>query len=213
MLVYDGPPYRYTTLIPSGTRALRQAVAERWSLARTEVVRDRARCDAAPSEHCECRAVDAFSAERAIRRAIFDAMVARADDLGVQSVIADRRVWGFGTWRERAYTGPNPHTDHCHVGLTRHAAQTLTLEHCRRVLRAAGPNPEEPMYSLEQIAAAVWDHALRNLMHATETKPAGDLLSFAHVDANTAQHYGAANAVNLADIVARLERIEARLSS
>lgn len=214
MPTYDGPPYQFTTFIPPGTRALRQAVAERWSLARTEVVRKRERCEASPSEHCECRAVDAFSSERAIRRAIFDAMVGHADELGVQSVIADRRVWGFGTWHERHYDGPSPHDDHTHVGLTRWAARFLTLEDCRRALRVPAQPPEDVVddATITKIAAGVWEHFLRNHVDGRDDQ-AHRVLSWAHLDANVAQSFARAVAVDLARVVERLDAIEQRLSS
>jgi hypothetical protein len=134
---YDPPSGTYTSTIPPGIAAARRQLARHYGLSRTEVVRDRDRCARQRSEHCEARAIDAFSQFQPHRRLMFTDLVRLADTLGVQSVIADRRVWGFGTWTERDYTGPNPHTDHVHVGFTKHAARTLTDDYVRRAL--AGP--------------------------------------------------------------------------
>jgi hypothetical protein len=141
MPTYDPPDGGHTMAIPPGIAAARAQLARHYGLARTEVVRDRQRCADSRSEHCEARAIDLFSRSQPTRRAIFDRLVEVADALGVQSVIADRRVWGFGTWRERAYTGPNPHTDHVHVGFTKHAARTLTALVVADALAGATPAP------------------------------------------------------------------------
>lgn len=126
MLIYNPPDGSYIPRIPPGTAALRDILAAHFSITRVEVIRGKSRCTAERSEHCECRGVDFFTTDLAKLRAIFDFCVTHAEALGIQSVIANRRVWGFGDWRERAYDGPSPHTDHAHIGLTRHAAQHLT---------------------------------------------------------------------------------------
>lgn len=124
-LRYD-PPGAYTTKIPAGVAAFRRAVAEHFGIEETEVVRDKDRCDAQASEHCAARAVDAFTADLALGRRIFEWAIDQAPWLGVQSVIFNRRVWGFGDWSERRYTGKSPHTDHVHIGLNLWAAENLT---------------------------------------------------------------------------------------
>jgi hypothetical protein len=48
--------------------------------------------------------------------------------MGIQELIWNRRIWtssqpGAG-WR--AYTGPNPHTDHIHIGMNREGASRQT---------------------------------------------------------------------------------------
>lgn len=118
---YDRPTGSYTTTIPPGVCALRDGVAQHFGITRREVIRDRSRCQQQRSEHCECSAVDFFppGMDRALGRRIFEWCVANADDLGIQSVIFDRRVAGFGDRRERAYTGASPHRDHVHVGIDR----------------------------------------------------------------------------------------------
>lgn len=140
---YDPPDGSYTATVPPGIAAARAQLARYFGLARTEVVRDRARCREQRSEHCEARGIDLFSSLKPHRRTMFEKLIRHADALGVQSVIADRRVWGFGTWRERDYTGPNPHVDHVHVGFTRHAAATLREDYVARVLwgPTGGPAP------------------------------------------------------------------------
>ena len=194
IVLYDRPTEGYTTRIPAGTAALRQALGEVWGVARTEVVRDRARCVDTPSEHCVCRAVDVFASLYGARRGLFEVLVSHAAQLGVQSVIADGRVWGFGEAREREYTGPDPHTSHVHVGITRKAAATLSLDLCRSVLGApkgqrtpaadrkgTAVDPKD----IAAIASAVWELAVANAVDS-EQAPAHALLTWAHLDANTA---------------------------
>lgn len=127
-LHYDPARGFYTTQIPPGTAVLRSEIAKRFGYTRTEVIRDKSRCQDTPSEHCECRAIDFFTTDVTKGRRLFDWLVSNAEDLGVQSVIFNRRAWGFGNWNERPYTGPSPHTDHVHVGLTRQASVNLTRE-------------------------------------------------------------------------------------
>lgn len=128
MFTYDPPNEGYTQRIPPGTAAFRTHLKERFGFARTEVVRDASRCRKQNSEHCVCRAVDAFTTDLAKGRKLFEWCVTNAERLGIQSVIFNRRVWGFGKWNERPYTGPSPHTDHVHVGLDKWAAKNLTKE-------------------------------------------------------------------------------------
>lgn len=211
MLHYDGPPYSYTTSIPPGTRALRATLDAATGVQRTEVVRDRARCDAAPSEHCECRAIDVFTADRATRRRIFEATIDVAETLGVQSVIADRRVWGYGTWHERAYSGADPHTGHVHIGINRAAARELTPIRVAAVLAprlritTGGTTAMTPE---QLVAAAVWEHPLTNLMDGAP-KPAHNILEWAHLDANTALAIARDLTRQIARLDARIARLEA----
>jgi hypothetical protein len=64
-------------------------------------------------------------------------------ELGVQCIIYNRRIWSgsypHAGWR--TYTGSNPHVDHLHVELSRHAAATLTVDHIQRVLGGGGAPP------------------------------------------------------------------------
>jgi hypothetical protein len=123
---FDAPDGSYTSRIPRGTSALRFFLADRYDIRRTEVIRDPGRCAGQRSEHCECGAIDFFTTDRVVGRAIFVWCRDHADAFGIQSVIFDRRVVGFGNPRERVYTGPSPHTDHVHVGLDRWARANLT---------------------------------------------------------------------------------------
>lgn len=125
---YDKETGEYTTDIPLGTDGFRKFVAKKFGFARTEVVRDRKRCLAKGSEHCECRAVDFFTTDVPKGREVFDWCVANAERYGIQSVIFNRRVWGFGKWSERDYRGPSPHTDHVHVGLNFKGAASFSEE-------------------------------------------------------------------------------------
>lgn len=213
-LRYDGPPYPYTDHVRIGIANVRGAIEDVWGV-RTEVVRDESRCREQASEHCAARAIDAYSDKRSIRRAIFDACVARADQLCVQSVIADRRVWGFGHWFERAYTGEHPHDDHVHIGFNRDAATTLTREYARGLLLGA-PLPDRKdlsMYSPDELRAILWDAPVRNLMHSSEVKPAHVILGWAHRDANAAMHAAEVAIARLQNVEDRLAAIEERLSS
>lgn len=57
-------------------------------------------------------------------------------ELGVQCVIWNRRIWS-GSYPQagwRPYRGTNPHVDHIHVELSRHAANTLTEARAHAVL-------------------------------------------------------------------------------
>jgi hypothetical protein len=132
---YDPPDGSYSQSIPSGTRAFRQEIAAHFGFTRTEVVRDLSRCQHQRSEHCECRGIDFFTTDVSKGRKVFDFCIRNADVLDIQSVIFNRRVWGFGTWTERAYSGPSPHTDHVHVGLNKRGARTLTREKIRTCLQ------------------------------------------------------------------------------
>src|SRR5688500_17630836 len=76
---------------------------------------------ARPSEHGAGRALDiGLNAHNAshqrVAAEILSWAVENADLYGIQSVIWNRRVWGFGRWYWRAYSGPSPHTDHVHIG-------------------------------------------------------------------------------------------------
>jgi hypothetical protein len=117
--------------------AFRKVVAEVFGYSRTEVIRDRSRCARTRSEHCECGACDFFTTDVVKGRKLFDWCVKNANDLGIQSVIFNRRVVGFGNPNERSYTGPSPHTDHVHIGLKRNARRTLTREKVRGKITGA----------------------------------------------------------------------------
>lgn len=74
-------------------------------------------------------------------------IVPNARRLGVQAVIYDRRIWSAKTPAGRPYHGINPHRDHVHIELTRHAGAKLTLATVRHVLGkppAAGERVDRP---------------------------------------------------------------------
>lgn len=58
---------------------------------------------------------------------IRDFLIANAERMGVQEVIWDRQIWTGNRPYLRAYSGPNPHTDHVHYGLCWWAARSLTI--------------------------------------------------------------------------------------
>jgi hypothetical protein len=94
------------------------------------------------SLHAEGRAVDwhlnaadpadATEAERIIEWLLAPDADGNADALarrmGIQEIIWNRRIWSAFKHAEgfRAYRGPNPHTDHVHIGLTRAGAERRT---------------------------------------------------------------------------------------
>jgi hypothetical protein len=121
--------------------AFRKVVSEHFGYSRSEIVRDVSRCRQTRSEHCECGACDFFTTDLLKGRLLFDWLGKHADALGVQSIIFNRRVRGFGNPSERHYTGPSPHTDHVHAGLNRWARQNLTEAGIRTLL--PGQPPQE----------------------------------------------------------------------
>lgn len=148
---WDAPSGAYTSAIPKGTAAFRKVTAEMFGFTRTEVVRDASRCRQSRSEHCECGAVDEFTTDVPKGRKLFDACVRAADELGIQDVIFNRRVVGFGNPTERRYTGPSPHTDHVHIGLNRWARANLT----EKMVRDAFSGAEED--DMAQIPQDEWE--------------------------------------------------------
>jgi hypothetical protein len=53
-------------------------------------------------------------------------LVTHAQQIGVQLVIWDRSIWRANGTNDAAYGGPNPHTDHIHVELSKEAAALTT---------------------------------------------------------------------------------------
>jgi hypothetical protein len=94
------------------------------------IVRDRGRCppNGPKSEHCDgARAWDPKCvAPSVVGDQMFAWAIRNADRLGIQSVIWNRRVWGYGNETVRPYHGTDPHTGHLHIGLNRWAAANLT---------------------------------------------------------------------------------------
>jgi hypothetical protein len=206
---YDGPPYPYTTVIPGGVRELRAWIEREYPRVRTEVLRDRARCADNGSEHCACRAIDAYTNSRDTRGRIFGDLVRFGRELGVQSVIADRRVWGYGQDQVRTYTGDHPHDDHVHIGVTIAASRTLTVKTVEATVRGSGPKRGRiPMdWTYEDIADAVWGAPLPNAV-TNQPETAGRTLAWAHLDAFTSHGGLAAIGVRLDAIAKRLDAIE-----
>lgn len=69
-------------------------------------------------------------------------LVEHYDELGIQTVIYNRRIWGAGRPVLRTYRGANPHTDHVHAEQHKRAALTLTRAQIAAVL--AGSDPSQP---------------------------------------------------------------------
>jgi hypothetical protein len=74
------------------------------------------------SVHAVGRAIDVMTRKG---DPIANYLITNSAVLGVQMVIWNRTVWRITRTgpRSKAYTGPNPHTDHVHVELTREAAK------------------------------------------------------------------------------------------
>lgn len=95
---------------------------------------------AAPSQnslHAEGRALDwMISATSATNRKIVGRFIRRVSAgnfrlgraMGIQELIWNRKIWTSSRHTEgwRAYTGPNPHTDHIHIGMNRAGASKRT---------------------------------------------------------------------------------------
>jgi hypothetical protein len=124
---YDPPSGRYTSKIPSGTQSFRQLVANKFGYTRTEVIRDRSRCNQTRSEHCECRGIDLFTTDVNKGWNTFYWCIENADRYGIQSVIFRDGQWGFGRWSVYPRT-KRDHYDHVHVGLNLKGAGTVVDE-------------------------------------------------------------------------------------
>jgi hypothetical protein len=109
-----------------GTRALGEQLRARFGLASYGGYNCRANT-ANPSElsiHAVGRALD-VSARGSVGDELADHLVANAASLGVQRIIWNRTIWQVAASgpTSRQYSGPNPHTDHVHVEVTRTAAE------------------------------------------------------------------------------------------
>lgn len=120
------------------------------------------------SEHAESRALDiGLNAndpqDRAVADQICHDITSLAARLGVQSIIWNRRVWGYGRWYWRRYTGINPHTDHIHIGINRWAQVNLTPEFVRSVLSTKDgdmtPEQNDLLISVSRKIDEIW-HSL-----------------------------------------------------
>jgi hypothetical protein len=87
------------------------------------------------SSHAEGRGLDFHldandPDQKALGDELFDAIIRKADKIGVDNVIWNRQIWSVGkrVAGKRKYTGENPHTDHVHVEFTRSGSQLQTLD-------------------------------------------------------------------------------------
>jgi len=87
------------------------------------------------SSHAEGRALDFHldatdPSQKALGDRLFDAIIRKAESIGVDNVIWNRQIWS--TQRQvagkRKYEGKNPHTDHVHVEFTRQGSQLEALD-------------------------------------------------------------------------------------
>jgi len=87
------------------------------------------------SSHAEGRALDFHldatdPSQKALGDRLFDAIIRKAEKIGVDNVIWNREIWSVGkkVGGKRKYNGKNPHTDHVHVEFTRAGSQYVTLD-------------------------------------------------------------------------------------
>ena len=87
------------------------------------------------SSHAEGRALDFHldatdPSQKALGDRLFDAIIRKAEKIGVDNVIWNREIWSVGkkVAGKRKYNGKNPHTDHVHVEFTRAGSQYVTLD-------------------------------------------------------------------------------------
>ena len=87
------------------------------------------------SSHAEGRALDFHldatdPSQKALGDRLFDAIIRKAEKIGVDNVIWNREIWSVGkkVGGKRKYNGKNPHTDHVHVEFTRAGSQHVTLD-------------------------------------------------------------------------------------
>jgi hypothetical protein len=93
------------------------------------------------SLHAECRATDlmteAYPSKWGWQLAEF--LRAWSAELGIQCVIYDHKIWSASYpdsgWR--TLNSSNPHTDHIHSEVSRHAALTLTVAQINEIARMA----------------------------------------------------------------------------
>lgn len=123
-------------------------------------------------------------------------------DRRIAYIIFNGRIWwsvphkGYAAWAPAPYTGANAHAHHAHfsiwsrlnmrqAGLPYDAARVReAVDSTRSWFYRGGDMPD---LTKEEIAAAVWDHALPNFMTPPDRRElvsAGTLLGWAHLDAN-----------------------------
>lgn len=163
---YDAPNGSYTSKIPPGTTALRNYIKKKFGITRTEVIRDKSRCAAHGSEHCECGAIDAFTTTTVLGRAIFDWLVKISEAAGVQSVIFQHRQVGFGNPKER-HRAKADHMDHVHVGLSRWARANLTTAMLERMDEEEDMTPDQAK-KLEKVYKALYTQEVKPRDRITE---------------------------------------------
>jgi len=87
------------------------------------------------SSHAEGRALDFHldatdPSQKALGDRLFDAIIRKAESIGVDNAIWNRQIWSVGkkVAGKRRYDGKNPHTDHVHVEFTRQGSQLQALD-------------------------------------------------------------------------------------
>lgn len=142
MPLYDPPGTAYNGSPSPGASALRKVCMAHFGVGDLGIVRDRNRCppNGPKSVHCEARAWDAkVTAPSAVGDALATWAAAHAEELGIQEVIWNRRAFAYWNgYQWGPYGGASAHTDHVHIGLTRHGAATLTEAKVRAALGSGG---------------------------------------------------------------------------
>lgn len=156
MTVYNFVPFRPATTVTdgatSGARALMAYSLSRWPYARSMGIYEarNVRGGSVPSHHAEGRALDIGIPQRSPGRAdeprgdrIVEALGRHGRRLGIDHMIWNRRIWSGRSPGGRLYTGPSPHYDRIHLGLTSAAASRLNLATLIEVLGRPSPRTHE----------------------------------------------------------------------
>lgn len=148
----------------TGTAALVKGCLERWpALTNLGVYNCRpVRGGTSLSLHGEGRAGDLGSTDKALHDEVFAALIAAAEDLGIQEVISWERRWDSISRQVKPYDGKSLHKDHVHVGQCWAAAKSVTTQQVRAAL-AGEEEDDMAAWSDEEV------HALLTYEHANNT--------------------------------------------
>jgi len=126
------------------------------------------------SFHAEGRAGDLSGYPLPMSRgALF--LVGHAEEIGVQEVIYDRRIWRSTYQEWRKFTGKDPHTSHIHYAINWQAARRST-EAMLAVLAATKGRPvtqfsPEQLTQLKLVVTATIREHMGDLGHTSAGKP------------------------------------------
>jgi hypothetical protein len=146
------PATRCTEDARPGARALQKVILERHPKGSNLGIFNcrTVRGGSTTSKHGEGRAGDVgFAMYRGrgtkVGHALVKELIEHGERLGLEAVIYDRTIWSAKSPGGRPYTGVHPHYDHVHWEISRHAAETLTVERVREILGDVKPatTPDE----------------------------------------------------------------------